>query len=122
MIGLLQKSILSVFVIMLIFLLWQNGNLKEDLADNQGKLEQEIIEKSKYKTLYEKSNTGAKNLQDLADKTLMREQNAYINEAERKLILDNTKTMPHKNKENITEGIVDAETRKKVISRLNRPL
>lgn len=102
------------WLIMLIFLTLSQGLKINTLKNENAKLK---YEKEKYQTLFLDYENKLKAQTVLAEQAIQREQKALKNEKERKEIIKTIKTVQPNNKE-----IVDNETRKKVIARLNRSL
>ena len=92
------------------YLLWQNGCLK--LA-----LQKEQTQRLYYETLFHKSEETNKKLQILAQNCMKREEDARKSQTEREQIIKKAKIITQ-----IPQGIIDENTRKEVIARLNRPL
>lgn len=102
------------WLIMLIFLALSQGLKINSLKNENIKLKNES-EKNYALCLDLENKLKAQNI--LAEQAIQREQKALKNEKERKEIIKTIKTVQPNNKE-----IVDNETRKKVIARLNRSL
>lgn len=100
----------AVAAIIICFLFWQNGSLK--LA-----LQKEKKRRQYYETLFCKSEETNKKLQTLAQNSMKREEEARKAQKEREHIIKKAKIIPQ-----IPQGIIDENTRKEVIARLNRPL
>lgn len=100
--------------ILLAFLVFLQGFKINTLKNENLRLQHE---NEKYQALTIDYKKKLKAQTALAEQAIQREQKAYKNEAERKEIIKNIKPAKQNNKE-----IVDNETRKKVIARLNRSL
>lgn len=102
------------WLIMLIFLACSQGLKINSLKNENIKLKNES-EKNYVLCLDLENKLKAQNI--LAKQAIQREQKAFKNESERREIIKNIKPAKPNKKE-----IIDHETRKKVIARLNRSL
>lgn len=99
---------------MLIVLVLFQGMKINNLKNKNAELK---YENEKYRTLTIDYENKLKAQAHLAEQAIMREQKSHKNEKERREILKNVQPAAQNKKE-----IIDHETRKKVIARLNRPL
>lgn len=100
-------------ILLVLLVLFQAMRMHSIKAENQ-KL---LLENEKYQELCLDFENKLKAQTALAESAIKREQKALQNETERKSILKAAKPQEQKEKE-----IIDHETRKKVIARLNRSL
>lgn len=105
-----KKSWCILLVLLVLFQAMRIHNIKEENT----KL---LLENEKYQAICFDYENKLKAQTALAEQAIRREQKTRKNETERKEILKNIKPAKQNNKE-----IIDHETRKKVISRLNRSL